>query len=263
MDLGLTGRSVAVLGAGSGLGRATALAFAEEGATVTVFGRRAEPLEAVAKEAASRGAAPVRVVAGDLRSADDLESLARAAAYAGDGAIWALVANGGGPPPGGFDAFDDAAWQDAFESTLLGYVRAIRACLPWLRADGGGRILANTSSSAKAALDGLILSNVFRLGVLGLARSLATELAPDGILINAIAPGKFDTERITVTDRARAQRTERTLEAVRAANEAGIPLGRYGSPEEFARAAVFHCSAANTYVTGQLVLADGGAYQGY
>jgi 3-oxoacyl-[acyl-carrier protein] reductase len=262
MDLGLTGRSVAVLGAGSGLGRATALAFADEGALVTVFGRRTETLEAVAKEAAGRGAAPVGVVAGDLRSADDLESLAHAAADAGDGAIWALVVNGGGPPPGGFDAFDDAAWRDAFESTLLGYVRTIRVCLPWLRAGGGGRILANTSS-AKAALDGLILSNVFRLGVLGLARSLATELAPDGILVNAIAPGKFDTERITVTDRARARRTGRTLEAVRAANEAAIPLGRYGSPEEFARAAVFHCSAANTYVTGQLVLADGGAYQGY
>lgn len=262
MDLGLTGRSVAVLGAGSGLGRATALGFAAEGATVTVFGRRAEPLEAVAKEAARRGAAPVRVVAGDLRAAGDLERLARAAADAGGGAIWALVANGGGPPPGGFDAFDDAAWQDAFESSLLGYVRAVRACLPFLRASGG-RILANTSSSAKAALDGLVLSNVFRLGVLGLVRSLATELAPDGILVNAIAPGKFDTERVAALDRARAQRAGSTAGAVRAATEAGIPLRRYGSPEEFARAAVFHCSAANTYVTGQLVLADGGAYQGY
>ncbi len=169
-----------------------------------------------------------------------------------------LITNAGGPPAGNFDKFSDEDWQGAFELNLLSVVRLIRAALPHMREKGYGRIVNFTSSSIKQPLDNLILSNVFRTGVLGLSKSLSAELAPDGILINTLGPGRIATDRLASLDETRAENQGVPVEEVRRQSEASIPLGRYGQPDEFARVATFLASEANTYVTGQALLADGG-----
>jgi hypothetical protein len=145
-----------------------------------------------------------------------------------------------------------------FYFSLLSCIRAVREVLPHMRAAGGGRILCSTSSSIKAVLDNLILSNTFRSAVVGLAKSLSQELGRDGILVNVIAPGRIGTARIDQLDRIRAGKAGIPLEDLRENTFRTIPLGRYGRPTEYARLAVFLCSEANTYITGQSVLVDGG-----
>lgn len=157
-----------------------------------------------------------------------------------------------------FDALDDAAWQRAFELNLLSTVRLFRGVLPHMREQGWGRIVTVASSSIKQPIDNLVLSNTLRVGILGLAKSLALEVAGDGVLVNTIGPGRIATDRVASLDAAAAERTGRSVEDVRAASEAAIPIGRYGTPEEFAKVAAFLVSGANTYVTGQNFLVDGG-----
>ena len=164
----------------------------------------------------------------------------------------------GGPPPGAFDQFDDEAWQKAFELNLLSFIRAIREVLPYMRKQKRGHIINFASSSVKQTIDNLLLSNTFRAGIVGLAKSLSQELATDNILINTIGPGKIGTSRVQQLDEAAAERKGITYEELRKQNESVIPMGRYGKPEEFAKLAVFLCSEANTYITGQTVLVDGG-----
>lgn len=179
------------------------------------------------------------------------------------GSVWALVNNSGGPPPGPFERFDDEAWQAAFDLTLRSYVRSIREVVPGMKAAGGGRIVNLTSSSSKQALDDLILSNTFRLGVVGLTKTLARELGPFHILANVVGPGRMDTDRVRQLDQRRADSGGVSAEEVRQATEQRIPLRRYGDPDELARLVVFLCSPANTYVTGQTILADGGLTGAY
>lgn len=262
MDLQLTHRSALVLASSRGLGRAIALGLAADGARVTIFARDAVACTAVADAITAAGGAEPTVVTGSVTSADDL---ARAVATTVErhGGLDILVNNCGGPRAGTFDALNDAAWQEAFELTLLSYVRAIRAALPALRASRHGRILNIASSSLKAPIGGLILSNTFRTGVMGLAKTLAGELAPDGILVNTLAPGRIGTERVAELDGKRAASTGVTLAEVQSAAAAAIPLGRYGTPEEFAQLARFLCSPANTYLTGQTIVVDGGATPAY
>ncbi len=174
------------------------------------------------------------------------------------GTVDVLVNNAGGPPAGSFVSLDDDAWQQAFELNLLSLVRCIREVLPYMRRERFGRILNFASSSFKQPLDNLLLSNTFRTGIIGLAKSLATELAADNILINTLGPGRIATDRVAFLDAMRAERQGSTPEAVKKQTESQIPLGRYGLPEEFARVAVFLASGANTYVTGQAFLVDGG-----
>jgi 3-oxoacyl-[acyl-carrier protein] reductase len=257
MDLGLTGKAVIVLGASRGLGFATAREFAREGANVVI---------------ASRDAATLARAAGDIRQATGREvlhqpcdvtrpeALQAVADFAVQrlGGIDVLVTNGGGPPAGAFDNFDDAAWQRAFELNLLSAVRAIRLALPAMKARGGGRIVCLASVASRQPIDGLILSNVFRAGVAGLAKSLANELASHGILVNTICPGRISTERVAELDAFIAGQRGTSPEAVREGFERLIPLGRCGTPEEFARALVWLGSWANTFITGQMLLVDGG-----
>lgn len=152
----------------------------------------------------------------------------------------------------------DADWSGGFELTLMSTVRLIREALPHMRSAGGGRIVSISSVSIKQPIQGLILSNVFRAGVNALNKSLATELAPEGILINSLAPGRIGTDRILQLDGKRAEAVGTSLEQVQAEALKGIPLGRTGTPEEFGKAAVFLGSFANTYITGQSLLIDGG-----
>jgi len=168
------------------------------------------------------------------------------------------VTNTGGPPAGTFEDFGDEEWTSAFELTLLNVVRAVRAVLPGMRERGGGRIVNVASSSIKQPIKGLTLSNTFRAGIAGLAKSLSAELAPDGILVNTLGPGRISTDRSAGMDASQAEARDVSVEEVRGEMAARIPLGRYGTPEELAKVAAFLASPANSYVTGQAILVDGG-----
>lgn len=262
MDLGLEDRPVLVMASSGGIGRGVATEFAREGARVMLFARSADKLaESAAAIASETGNEPLWM-AGDITSADDVSAVVEKTASE-FGGIWALFNNTGGPPAGPFDSFDDAAWQSAFELTMLGYIRAIRACLPHLRKGGGGRIVNNTSVSTKQAIDSLLLSNVFRAGLVGLGKSLARELGPDGILVNTVGPGRIDTERVEQLDTIWAEQKGISYDEQRQDAENTIPLGGYGEPADFGRIVAFLCSRANAYVTGQNLLIDGGMVAAY
>lgn len=262
MDLGLHGKAALVLASSGGIGRGVAMELAREGAKVMLFSRSEGKLaEAAAAIEAETGNRPL-YQAGDIADPAALEAAVERTASE-CGGLWALFNNTGGPPPGKFDAFDDGAWQSAFEVTMLGYVRAIRAALPHMRNGGGGRIVNNTSVSTKQAIDGLLLSNVFRSGLVGLGKSLARELGPDRILVNTVGPGRIDTARIEQLDATWAAQKGITTEEQREASQASIPLGRYGEAADFGRIVAFLCSEANCYLTGQNILIDGGMVEAY
>lgn len=241
----------------AGLGKAIAMEFAREGANVMLFSRLQDQLqEAQAEIKEATGNEPSYTV-GDVTKYEDIKMLVQNTVDK-CGSVYALVNNTGGPPAGTFDAFGDEAWQQAYELTLLSYIRAIREVLPYMRKNGGGRIINSTSSSAKQVLDNLILSNTFRAGVVGLSKTLSQELGKDNILVNVMGPGRIGTARIAQLDKIRAEKSGITVEQVEEDTKKMIPLGRYGSPEEYGKLAAFLCSEANTYITGQTILVDGG-----
>lgn len=257
MDLGLNGKSVFVAAASKGLGLATALEFAREGAKVTIASRSLPQLEAARARIEAETGHQAAAVQMDVMNPAEIRKAIQSAAGP-SGTLDVLVTNAGGPPGGGFADMADEDWSGGFELTLMSTVRMIREALPYLRAAGGGRIVSISSVSVKQPIEGLILSNVFRAGVTALNKSLASELAPDGILINSLAPGRIGTDRIVQLDGKRAEAEGIPLEQIQQAALGGIPLGRSGTPEEFGKAAVFLGSFANTYITGQALLIDGG-----
>jgi len=221
----------------------------------------------------STGKEPLHFVC-DVTKSGDIEKLVSFVVQK-YGTIHILVNNAGGPPPGRFEDFQDDVWQRAFELTLLSFVRTTRLVLPYMKKMCWGRILNSTSSSVmkkmcwgrilnstsssvRETIDNLILSNTFRLGVVGLTKTLAREVAPYNILVNVIGPGRFKTDRIEQLDKAAAERQNLSLEEVRSAMLRQIPMGRYGDPREYGRLAAFLCSEANSYITGQTIIADGG-----
>ncbi|MCV2488308.1 SDR family oxidoreductase [Geodermatophilus sp. YIM 151500] len=257
MDLELTGKVALVTAASKGLGRATARQLAAEGARVMISARSAEQLEKTAAEIAEETGAQVEHCPADVSSGDDLDRLL-AETRARLGGVDVLVNNAGGPRPGGFDALDDAAWQEAFELNLLSTVRLFRGVLGHMREQGWGRIVTIASSSIKQPIENLLLSNTYRVAILGLAKSVALEFAPHGVLVNTVGPGRIATDRVASLDANRATTAGISVEEVRAQTEKAIPLGRYGTAEEFAKVAAFLVSGANTYLTGQNFLVDGG-----
>lgn len=257
MDLQLAGKTAIVLASSKGLGKATALTLAAEGANVAICGREESALTATSQEIEqATGRAPLAMKV-DVRNPEDIEQLVSATAER-FGSVDILVANAGGPPTGTFDQMTDEMWQQAFEQNMLSYVRAIRAVLPYMRKQKFGRIVNFTSSSIKEPLSNLILSNSFRTGIVGLAKTLSTELGPEGILINTVGPGRIATDRVATLDELTAERLQTDRETIRKQSEQKIPVGRYGEPEEFARVVTFLASPANSYVTGQTLLIDGG-----
>ena len=257
MDLGLEGKAALVTAASKGLGRAIATELAREGARVVISSRDEGSLAATASGVREETGAEVEYRAADLTQAADIEALV---AHAVDrfGGIDILINNTGGPPTGRFADLDDEAWDLAFRQIILSLVRCVRGVLPSMRERGGGRIVNVASSSIKQPIDDLLLSNTFRAGLAGLAKSLSLELAPDGILVNTLGPGRILTGRTESVDAGQAESRGVGVEQVREEFAARIPLGRYGTPEEFARVAAFLASPANSYVTGQAVLVDGG-----
>lgn len=258
MDLGLQGKSIIVTAASKGLGKATAKQFAAEGAYVLISSRSEEELEKAKQEIRSEtGNEHVDYAVCDVTNPKDIKNLVKKAVEL-NGTVDVLVNNAGGPPAGTFDKFDDDVWQNAFELNLLSFVRTIREVLPYMRKQGSGHIVNFASSSIKQTLDNLILSNTFRAGIVGLAKSLSQELAKDNILINTLGPGRIATDRVAQLDQIRADKLGTSVEELRAQTEKSIPIGRYGEPEEFANVAVYLCSQANSYVTGQAFVVDGG-----
>ena len=256
MDLGLHGKRVLVAAASKGLGRAIAAEFVKEGARVAICSRDQERIAQVAKEIGAETG-----VAADVSTEEGCRAFVDAAIRA-LGGIDVLIVNAGGPRPGKFVDLDDAAWQKAFELTLLSAVRLVRQALPELRKTKGS-IVFSTSTSVRQpgspAYGTLMLSNGLRAAVHGLLKTLATELAADGIRVNAIQPGRIFTERIAELDADTAKREGITVDKIRERFEkSAIPLGRYGTPEEFAAAAVFLASPRASYITGVSLQVDGG-----
>lgn len=257
MDLGLNGKIALVAGASKGLGYATAKALAAEGTVVAIASRDRAAIEKAASDLARETGGTV------IPSAVDVRDGAAIAAWAGavekaHGGIDLLYANAGGPPAGAALDFDDAAWQEAFELLLLSTIRMCRAVVPSMRRRGGGAIIVATSSTVKEPLGNLALSNVMRGGVSSFAKTLASELAPDRIRVNQLMPGRIDTDRLRHLDEVNAKKAGTTPEEQKAKTIASIPMGRYGSPDEFGRAAAFLFSDAASYITGASLQVDGG-----
>lgn len=262
MDLDLENKPVLVMASGAGIGLGTAMEFAREKAKVMLFDKSEDYLKQAKEKIFEETQNQVEYTVGDITKKEDIESVVKRTKET-FGSVFALFNNTGGPPAGTFDKFDDQAWMDAFELTMLAYVRTIRAVLPIMRQAGGGRIVNNTSSSIKRVIDNLLLSNAFRTGIMGMTKTLARELGPDHILINVVGPGKIATDRVKHLDSIKAEKAGISLEDFQKKNAASIPLGRYGSADEIARLVVFLCSEANTYITGQSLLVDGGMVQAY
>ena len=260
MDLGLQGLVALVTASSKGLGRATALRLAREGARVVICARHADALYATRDEIAVAGA-DVLALTADVRDPDAAPRLVDAAVER-FGRLDILITNAGGPPPGGFLAFDEGTWEEAVQLTLMSFVRLCYAAIPHLRESDRSSILAFTSVSVKQPLSNLVLSNSLRVGVIGLVKSLADELAHWGVRVNAICPGWTRTDRVEQLLRDRAQRNGTSAEAEAAAVAEAIPLGRMATPDEFARTATFLVSPAASYITGVSLLVDGGIYRG-
>lgn len=261
MDLGLKGRVAIVAASSRGLGKACALELAREGATVVICARDAERLMATADEIRAATGAEVFPLAIDLTDPAQIAHLANETLRR-YGRIDVLVTNNGGPPPGYFDELDDETWLYAHQLTLLSAARLIRAVLPAMRVQQWGRIINITSVSVKQPIDNLLLSNVYRLGVVGLAKTLAAQLAADGITINNVAPGYTRTDRVLELAQARAQRQGKTVEEILAETTDRFPMKRMGEPEELAALVAFLASERASYITGTTIQVDGGYTQG-
>lgn len=261
VDLNVTGKNALVLASSSGLGKAIAKELAAEGANVMLTSRNKDKLEAAKADIEKVAKGKVGYIISDITDAESINSLVKGTREK-FGKISMLVNNSGGPKAGKFEDMTDEDWQKAFELTLLSYVRVTRAVLPDLK-ETKGRILNNASSSIKQPIDGLLLSNAFRMGIQGLSKTLARELGPDGILVNTIGAGRIQTDRIDDLDDTRADDKGVSPEEVKDQFKAKIPAGRYGKPEEFAKMAAFLVSYANTYVSGQAILVDGAMIETY
>jgi len=262
MNLDVSGKTFLIGASTDGLGLATAKALAGEGARVWIGGRHNDRLED-ALDALRRVAGRDRVGGAcyDVSDAHSLEGWVSGALEAWGPGIDGILANSGGPPPGGFSDFDDEAWTGAFNLLLLSAVRLTRAALPGLKANRGA-ILFVTSTSVKEPIDGLLLSNSLRSAVVGLSKSLSREFASFGIRSNCIAPGRFSTARVVRIDGSNAAKLGISEEEAKKRMVSTVPLGRYGDPVEFGRTAAWLLSPAASYLTGQVVSVDGGAVRG-
>jgi 3-oxoacyl-[acyl-carrier protein] reductase len=261
VDLGLSGKAALVTASSQGIGKACALELARAGADLVICARGQETLEATRGEIAGETSRKVVAVRADLNSKDDIDALL-AAAVRELGKIDVLVTNAGGPPSGPFMDFDDAPWERAFTLNLMSVVRLNRAVVPLMREAGGGSIVNLTSVSVKEPLKGLVLSNAIRAAVVGLSKTLANELGPDGIRVNVVCPGFTATDRMTELIGARAKREGRPFDEVAAGYYASVPLGRFAEPADIARMVTFLASDAAKFVTGVTVQVDGGFVKG-
>ena len=260
MDLKLSGTAALVTASSRGLGKAAATALVREGVDVAINGRDDSTLESTAAELREESTADAQVVpiAGDLTDLDDISRLVETTVDE-FGRLDHLVTSAGGPPSGSFLETTDDDWYEAFELLVMSVVRLVRESADHLQADGGGTIVTITSRSVKEALDGLVLSNSVRMGVIGLEKTLSRELAPE-IRANAVLPGAHETSRIEELIEQGVDRGEYDdYEAGRAAFGSDTALGRIGEPIELGETVAFLCSDASSYITGQAIVVDGGS----
>jgi 3-oxoacyl-[acyl-carrier protein] reductase len=246
-----------VAGASRGLGLAVARALAAEGAHVSMLSRDEPSLRSAALEIERASGRQVFAQAGDVSRVETVERWV-ADTHGRFGGVDLLFSNSGGPPAGPALGFDDAAWRAAFELLVLSIVRLVRASVPLMRERGGGSILMSTSSSVKEPIPNLALSTTLRASVAAFAKTLALELAPERIRVNQLVPGRIDTDRVRQLDEISGGKLGISADEQRKRSMAAIPLGRYGEPAEFGRAAAFLLSDAASYVTGATLQVDGG-----
>ncbi|MBL6633336.1 MAG: SDR family oxidoreductase [Thermoleophilia bacterium] len=251
VELGIAGRIALVTGGSRGIGRAAAESLAREGATVVVGARGAEGVDAAVAQLRAAGATAEGIVVDMADPLGPADAVARAQAVAGPVDI--VVANAGGPPPGRFVDADDDGWDLAVQQNLLGTVRLIRAALPGMRERGWGRIVTITSTSVREVIDGLALSNATRAGVAGAVRTLAREVAEDGVTVNNVLPGPILTDRMRQLLSAQPD-----LDVAIAARGAQNPTGRVGDPGEVGDLVAFLASDRAAFINGASVMIDGG-----
>jgi 3-oxoacyl-[acyl-carrier protein] reductase len=252
MDLGLERRHAVVTGASRGLGRAIAALLAAEGAEVVAVARNLERLNELANSTIT-GCGRIIPHACDLSNTAAIQGMA---AQLGNADI--LVLNTGGPPPGTAADTADASWSAQFEAMFLSAIRMTRLALPGMRKRGFGRIIAVVSSGVIQPIPNLAISNAIRLALVGWAKTLAAEVASEGVTVNCLAPGRIATDRVTELDQGRARREGIALDEVERQSRAAIPTGRYGESAEFASMAAFLASSRSAYMTGSVIRVDGG-----
>ena len=256
MDLGITGKTALVLGAGGGLGGAIAKALAREGARVALGDIDPEALERAADDIRHDGGFAL-TLAWDLADLSLLDDRVRTIEEQ-LGSVDILVNNTGGPPPTPAAGQDPELWSRSFRSMVLSVIALTDRVLPSMRQRKWGRIITSTSSGVVAPIPNLGISNALRLSLVGWSKTLAREVGGDGITTNIVLPGRIATPRITFLDEQKARREGRAVEEIAAESVASIPVGRYGRPEEYADVVAFLASERAAYVTGSVIRIDGG-----
>jgi 3-oxoacyl-[acyl-carrier protein] reductase len=259
MDLRLTGKRALICGGSSGLGRAVATALVAEGVHVALLARSADRLQAAAYHLNATGPGRAVIAPADLADHKALLKAVDQAEQALGGPIEILLNNTGGPPPSGVAGLDPDLWRSQFEVMVLSIFRLTDRVLTGMRAAQWGRILNVAAVSAVEPIGALGVSNTLRASVAAWAKTLASEVAADGITVNTLLPGRIDTPRIQRLDQAAADRTGTSPEQARADSVKSIPVGRVGTPEEFGAVAAFLASPLAAYVTGSLIRVDGGS----
>jgi 3-oxoacyl-[acyl-carrier protein] reductase len=262
MDLGLKGKWALVGGASKGLGFGCAQSLAREGVHVVIVARGADALDAAATELRKFGTT-ILAVAADITTPEGRDAIWSVAGGPGKN-FDIVVTNAGGPPPGDFRNWTRDDWIKAVDANMLTPIELIKATVDGMAERGFGRVVNITSSAVKAPIDILGLSNGARSGLTGFVAGVARthKLAANNVTVNNLLPGKFDTDRLAATHQVAAEKTGKSLADIRAVQEAQIPAGRFGTPEEFGAICAFLCSVQAGYITGQNILPDGGLYPG-
>ena len=261
MDLGIKGKRALVLASSQGLGLGIATKLCEEGANVIISSRVEDKLATVAKELNNAGPGTADHVVADLSEEDSAGKL-YAAAQDKLGGIDILVNNTGGPPPGTVDKPDTDLWRAQIDTMLIRVIEITNLCIAYMKEVGWGRVLTVASSGVVQPIANLSMSNTIRSSLVGWSKSLSTEVATAGITVNMLLPGRILTERLAQLDKANAERLGKSVEEVSTSEQAAIPVGRYGTVEEFGSVGAFLCSAPASYMTGGLIRCDGGSIRG-